>query len=146
MRWLGSRGTFALGALSGAIAAPRYSLRLSLDGEPWFAGLATFAAASNGPYFGAGMRVAPDARVDDGRLQMVAVPALPRRSLLRHLPSLYSGRYLRIPGVHSAKGLRLRAESGSGPGVPVEVDGELVGSLPVEISVSAGALRVLSPR
>lgn len=143
---LGSKGAFALGALVGALQAKRYPLRLVRDGEAWFEGSVTFAAAANGCYFGAGMKLAPDARVDDGALTMVAVPGFPRRTLLRHLPSLYTGRYLDIPGVVCGSGQSLRGEPLGDQQVPVELDGERVGSLPIEIRLQPAALRVLSPR
>ena len=91
------------------------------------------------------MRLAPDAEMDDGQLVAIAVPELPRRSLLRRLPSLYSGRYLTIPGVKKQTGQRLSGEALEGAEVPLEFDGEVLGRLPVEIRLIPRALRVLSP-
>ncbi len=145
-RVFGPKGAFAAGAVAGALRAKSYALRLFREGTLWFEGESTFAAAANGVHFGAGMKVAPSASLDDALLDLVAVPRFPRRVLLRHLPSLYSGGYLGIPGVRSDTGRSLRVENLTETEVPVELDGEVLGQLPLEIHVRGAALRVLSPR
>jgi diacylglycerol kinase family enzyme len=62
--------------------------------------------------------------------------------LLRHLPTLYRGGILDVPGVVYRRGRRLEADPLDGHRVFVEADGESVGRLPAEVRVEEGALRV----
>ena len=99
---LGARLAFLIGTLAGARAAsgPRRC------GSAWTAaevyrGDIALAAVANGRYFGGGMHVAPEARPDDGLLDLVMIPALPKHELLMRLPSLYRGTHLAAPGVRA---------------------------------------------
>jgi diacylglycerol kinase (ATP) len=53
-----------------------------------------FAVAANLPTFGGGMRIAPEARIDDGMLDLVIVRKIPKLTLLRIFPKVYSGRHV----------------------------------------------------
>lgn len=136
------RLAFALGAVRGAARFRPIGMELRVDDEALFRGASTFAVAANGRYFGGGMCVAPRAALDDGWLEMLAVPAMSKARLLRHLPTLYRGGILDVPGVVYRRGRRLQADPLDGDQVFVEVDGELVGRLPAEVRVEEGALRV----
>ncbi len=59
----------------------------------------TFVVLANSPRFGGGMRIAPDASLDDGRLDLVFVRRVGRLDLLRTLPRVYAGRHLDHPAV-----------------------------------------------
>ena len=64
-----------------------------------FEGRAMFSVLSNSPRFGGGMRIAPEARLDDGLLDLVLVSQVSRFELLRSLPKVYSGRHATHPAV-----------------------------------------------
>ena len=142
---LGPRLGFIAGAL-GAIAGHRpVDVAVEVDEERIYEGPVSMVVAANGAYFGAGMRVAPGARVDDGRLEILLVRGLSMPRLLANLPSFYLGRHLDHPHVsrHAAKSLTvLPKESGA----PIDVDGEALGELPLSARVLPGALRVFVPR
>lgn len=102
-----------------------------------------FVTVANGPAFGGGMRIAPAARNDDGRLDLVLVHAIPRRTLLAVFPKVYAGRHLGHPAVEA---VRTRT-------VSIAVDREMVlygdgepmlpaGERAVEIAVVPSALAV----
>ena len=101
------------------------------------------AAFANTPTYGGGIRIAPDARLDDGRLEVCVVESMARVRLLRLFPSVFSGRHLTLPEVRYFQAERLRIETEE----PSEVyaDGEYVCSTPVEVRVEAGALQVIVP-
>jgi diacylglycerol kinase (ATP) len=61
------------------------------DAAGRFEGAALLAAAANTPVFGGGMRIAPAARLDDGRLDLVIVEAVGNARVLALLPALYRG-------------------------------------------------------
>lgn len=134
-----------LPALS-AFHPPGVKVQASLGESPLntrYAGLAMLVAFANTPTYGGGIRIAPDARLDDGRLEVCVVEAMASVRLLRLFPSVFSGRHLALPEVKYFQADRLRIETEK----PAEVyaDGEYVCSTPVEVRVERGVLRVIVP-
>ncbi len=138
---LGARLAFLIGTLLGLARFRPPRARIRLDGALLFAGEIALIAAANGRYFGGGMLVAPEARPDDGLLDVIIIPALPKRVLVRHLPGLYSGAHLSVPGVSLQRGRRLELEPDGSPALG-EIDGESIARLPMTIEVLPGALQV----
>lgn len=97
----------------------------------------------NGQFFGGGMHVAPEAKLDDGELDMVAVQARPLPELLLNFPKLYAGTHLNLSMVDHGRGRRVKVD---GPPLLVEVDGEQPGRTPAAFEVRAGVLNVIAPR
>lgn len=116
-------------------------LRVGLDGS-YVAGRYTLIAVGNSTSYGGGMRVCPDAASDDGVLDVTGVAEVPRRTLLRVLPRVFSGTHVRHPAVSQH---RARVVEVSGPDFPVYADGERVGRGPVRFRLLPGALRVVVP-
>jgi YegS/Rv2252/BmrU family lipid kinase len=100
-------------------------------------------AVSNSGRYGGGMRLAPDASLDDGRLDVVTCAATGRLTFLRALPKVFRGTHVDEPSfqVRPATTVELSADR------PFRVfaDGDPVGSLPATVFVRPGALRVLLP-
>jgi YegS/Rv2252/BmrU family lipid kinase len=138
---LGARLAFLLGTLGGLVSFRPSALRLAVDGSEVYRGPVALVAAANGRYFGGGMHVAPEARPDDGLLDVVLVPALPKRVLVTRLPRLYRGTHLAVPGVALFRGRHVELEP-IGPPAPGEIDGEPVAQLPMAVDVLPGALQV----
>jgi len=143
---LRGRGGYLIAAVRSILhGRPR---RLSIrtpDGQPLFEGPSLLASFTNGPCFGSGMQVAPTARLDDGRLDLVTVPALSRFEALRVFPGIYRGAHLRFPGIEH------RTVTGAvidpaGP-TPLEIDGELIAEAvpPIEVGLLGARLTILSP-
>lgn len=106
-------------------------------------GPAMVAAFANTPTYGGGILIAPQARLDDGKLEICVVQAMAKARLLRLFPSVYSGRHLDFPEVRYFQADRLRIETEK----PAEVyaDGEYVCSTPVDVTVERAALKVIVP-
>jgi len=138
---LGGGLAFLAGTLQALAAYRSAPVSLCVDGECVFEGPLVLAAAANGGTFGGGMRVAPRARIDDGLLDVVVIGGLSKGTLLRHLPSIYRGTHLAVPGVSLHRGHRLRAEAAAGR-VWIELDGDPLGTLPMQVEVVPGALRM----
>ena len=102
------------------------------------------AAVLNTPTFGGGLRLAPEARVDDGILDVVTIEMLSVLEVLALIPRLLINGELktqRVKRVRAAKvKLTTRRETW------FQGDGESLGVSPVEIEVLPGALRVLAPK
>lgn len=103
----------------------------------------TNVAAGNGQYHGAGMWICPGSVIDDGLLDVTVVRHLRLHQLIRNIPILYNGGICGHPKVESYRVKKLRAESTQK--VLLEIDGEPLGCLPVEISVVPNAIRVFFP-
>jgi diacylglycerol kinase (ATP) len=102
---------------------------------------ALLVAVANNAMFGGGMKVAPNALLDDGLFDVVLVRPLGRLAFLRIYPRVFAGTHLTDSRVvvHRAASVRIEAE-----GVVAYADGERIAPLPVDIDMDAGSLRVLA--
>ncbi|MFV1978844.1 MAG: diacylglycerol kinase family protein [Myxococcota bacterium] len=138
----GGRLSYLMGALRGVARYRSEPVSISVDGRRVFEGALAVAAVANGPCFGAGMRIAPNARVDDGVFDWVIVPAMSSLSLLRKIPLLYSGTHLRDPRILHGRGQIVEARAMNGP-IRIDVDGESLGALPARFELLPGAITLL---
>ncbi len=98
---------------------------------------------ANGQWHGGAMWLAPDAQPDDGLFDVVLIGDITKRDFLTTAPKLYKGTYLAHPKVDL---LRSRAVSVDAPErMPIELDGEQVGTTPVRFEVVPGAIRIRVP-
>jgi YegS/Rv2252/BmrU family lipid kinase len=141
---LGGRTSFLIGALRAILRYRSERVRLRVDGELVVDDSIVLATAANGRWFGAGMHVAPEASLDDGLLDVVVVGALSKPALLAKLPKIYKGSHLRDPAVRLLRGRVIEADAPAGR-VPLELDGEPLGTLPARFEVLPRALRVVAP-
>lgn len=98
------------------------------------------AASANSPTYGGGIPVAPQARCDDGLLEVCLVRPLSRLKVLRFLPTVIRGRHGRVPEVSFLRTRRLTVETER----PMEIwaDGEPVTTTPQTIEAASGALKI----
>ncbi len=136
---LGGRVSFLVGSLRGIARWKSRPVVLRLDGKLVHEGTLSLAAVANGQWFGGGMKVAPDARFDDGLMDVVFAAGLGKVRLVRMLPTLYDGSHVTRSDVQSLRGARLEAEAEPGE-VWMELDGEPLGTLPASIEVLPAAL------
>lgn len=125
----------ALGELAGF---EPLTYRLTIDGaertEP-----AMFVAVANAAYFGGGMKIAPTADVTDGLLNLTVVHPVSRSTLLRLLPTMFSGAFVVDPAVERLTAREVVVE---GHGLYGMGDGEELGDAPLRISVAPRSLTV----
>ena len=100
------------------------------------------AAFANTPYFGDGMRIAPQADMTDGKLDLCRISSMNPAKLVYMFPTVYFGRHVGSPEVEYRKVERARVESD----VPLEIyaDGEYVCETPAEVGVASAALKVIA--
>ncbi|MEU0569343.1 diacylglycerol kinase [Nonomuraea sp. NPDC005983] len=114
--------------------------RVTLDGDEVIEREAMLVAVGNTGSYGAGMRVCPGARPDDGLLDVVMLQAVGKAEFLRVFPSVFRGTHVDHPAVSVRRARHVRLEA---PEVVAYADGERVGPIPVTCEVQPGALRVL---
>jgi len=102
----------------------------------------SLAAFANTPVYGGGMKIAPRARFDDGKLDACVVGDINKFKLFSLFPTVYFGRHLNLTGVEYFQAARFRV-TGERP-LEVYADGEYVCDTPVEIGVAPAALPVIS--
>lgn len=103
---------------------------------------AMLVIVANGPSYGGGMKVAPDAKLDDGLLDVIILHEIKRAELLKVFPSVFSGAHVDHPAVemHRARHVHLAAK-----GITAFADGEPFAPLPLTCEVVPGALQVIVP-
>ncbi|MGA2203477.1 MAG: diacylglycerol kinase family protein [Terriglobales bacterium] len=147
-RWLRGHGGYALALLPLLLKLRTFSMRLTqVNGNDQTEGekLTLLAAFANTQFYGDGMRIAPEADFADGKLDICRINTLNPFKLFCMFPTVYFGRHLLLPEVEYSRAERVRVQTET----PLEIyaDGESVCETPAEISVAAGALRVIcSPR
>ena len=115
---------------------------LSIDGGPFERRRVTIAEFANGQYIGGGMRVAPDARENDGLLDVVTVVPVWHGLIPLLLPLFILGVHVRLP---LARSVRAREAVLRCKGMTVNIDGRLEQMDEARYAVLPGALRVMRP-
>ena len=122
------------------VLRPRH-YRIDLDGELWETD-AVMAVVANATCYGGGMRICPDAVIDDGLLDVLVVLPVSRTAFVRIYPRVYKGTHVGDPRVVVRRARRVEIAS---PGIVAYADGERMAPLPLTCEAVPGALRVLVP-
>lgn len=141
--WMRGEAGYFLGTLNELRRHRNSELRVTLvgDGEDRVVSQRfLFIAFANGPYYGGGMQICPNAETDDGWLDVCLVGDLSRLAALRELPGIYQAKHLRNPKVEIVRARTVRIEGDAT--TRVHLDGEPFGKVPVEITLLPGAVSV----
>jgi diacylglycerol kinase (ATP) len=114
-------------------------VRVSVDDEIR-GGLMHDVIVANCRYFGAGMKICPEAEPDDGLLDVLLIGDITKTDLVRTLPKIYRGTHLPHPKAELLRGSVVSVEADVP--LPAELDGEQPGTTPVRFDVVPGALRL----
>ncbi|KOT37261.1 hypothetical protein ADK41_20580 [Streptomyces caelestis] len=139
-RLLRGSASYYAGGLRAVTAWRPARYRVTVDGEEHPHTGYTVVAANSGHY-GSGRVIAPDARVDDGLLDVVMIRHAPRRLFFALMNELRAGTHVRRPQVRILRGGEIRIEADRD--LPYGADGEVDAVLPVTVRVLPGALCVL---
>jgi YegS/Rv2252/BmrU family lipid kinase len=139
-RLLRGAASYYLGGLRAVATWRPARYRLTVDGERLSHRGYTVVAANSG-YYGSGRLVAPDARVDDGLLDVVLIADAPKRLFFSLMRDLSAGSHVHRPQVRILRAAQIRIEADRT--VPYGADGEVDAALPVTARVLPGALRML---
>ena len=123
---------YVLGGLRGLLTYPFPTIRLEMSGESVDA---TAAIVGRAPLYGGFLRPTPHAALESDTLEVCGFTARSAGGLLRILPALWSGAHIGRPGIVDRSATWLKASS-EHPDIPVQLDGELAGRLPMEFAIS----------
>jgi diacylglycerol kinase (ATP) len=140
--WQAGRAGYLLTTLSELRRYTNRRVALVIDGRSSVHDVLLVAIA-NGAYYGGGMRIAPDARPDDGQLDICVVGDISRLTAVRQLPNLYRGTHVRHPRVSTDTGRTVELDGEAT--TMIHLDGEPFGGLPLRVSLVAGVLEVAAP-
>ena len=98
---------------------------------------------ANGVWHGGGMKLAPDAVPDDGQFDVVLIGDVSKVDFLTTAPKIYKGKHVHHPKVEVLRSRRVEVEAPVQ--LPIELEGEQVGTTPATFEVAPGALRVRVP-
>jgi diacylglycerol kinase (ATP) len=144
-RWLRAHGGYALALIPIIFRFAPFPIKiLELDGAGHWSLRSKptiLAAFANTPAYGGGMKIAPQAQMDDGQLDVCIISGIDRFKLACMFPTVYFGRHLRIREVDYFQAAHLRVETET----PLELyaDGEYVCQTPVEIGIERGVLLII---
>lgn len=137
MQWPKGRMRYNIAMIEKIVALRAHSYRIRLDGE--FVDVqATLVTVANGPSYGGGMKVCPDATLTDGLFDVMVLGKVSRTELLKVFPKVYSGRHVGHPAVTFYRCREIEI-IGSGSSF---ADGEPISTLPVSAECVSNALKV----
>ena len=145
-RWLSGKISYGVATLQTTLKSPRTTVRVQLDDQRERRLTVANLCVANARYFGGGMKIAPDALLNDGRFDIITIGDLGALRILANAPRLYLGKHLGMRQVHHHLATRITAwPVREDDKILIEVDGELPGRLPATFEVLPRALRVRCP-
>jgi YegS/Rv2252/BmrU family lipid kinase len=139
----GGRMAFLGATLGALISYDNTDVWLTIGDRPRERRRVLLAAVGNGRFFGGGMKICPEARIDDGALDLVTVGDMSKGEVLTNIGRLYEGTHLELDAVDDARVTRVAVEPVEADArIPVELDGETPGHLPAVFELVPAALRL----
>ena len=141
----GGSFAFAFHSAVGMLGYKNRTVRIRIDGTFDEIDTISTVAIANGQYFGGGMRVAPNAKTDDGAFDVVIMSGTSKSQALSDMKLIYTGEHLNNPAVRVFRSEKIMvvpvAETRHRP-VLIEVDGESAGRLPATFEILPRALNL----
>jgi YegS/Rv2252/BmrU family lipid kinase len=138
---LGGKVSFLSAVARSLFTYDNTEVAVSVDGGEAKRMTLLLAAVGNGRFFGGGMKICPEAHLDDGHFDLVTVGDLGRMEVLAKIHRIYSGNHLSMEEVRSLRCHKLHmAPADPTAKIPVEIDGETPGHLPASFEILKGVL------
>jgi diacylglycerol kinase (ATP) len=141
--WLTGRALYTVAVLRTLASYSRRRFTITCDGGPARSYPGWLVAVGNSTSYGGGMKVAPRARLDDGRLDITVVGPVSRLEFVRTFPRVFRGTHLSHPQVEALTARTVTVACDD----PMDcyADGELCGRLPVDVEAVPNALNLILP-
>ena len=142
---LRGKASFALSTLQEVFGIEYSTIRVRIDdSEEHNLNTINFCIA-NARYFGGGMLIAPDAKLDDGYFDVVNIGDLGTMKILLNAHTLYRGTHIDLAEVKCKRARRIEISAADNIEIHLETDGELPGKLPAVYEMVPKALRIRVP-
>ncbi len=119
-----------------------FEIKITIDDYHW-RGRVMMVSIANAPFYGGGMKIAPQAIMDDGKLDICIVKEIPKLELLWQFPKVFKGTHVTHPNIMMVSGKKIKLSSEEER--ELFADGEYAGKLPVECTIGHRTIRVLAP-
>jgi YegS/Rv2252/BmrU family lipid kinase len=129
--------SYIFGVLEEVAVLKASNIELTIDGRK-YKREAVFVEVCNSRYTGGNMKMAPDALIDDGFLDVVLMNKSSRMELIRLFPSIFKGRHINDDKLEVFRGREVSIRSNSP--LPLTPDGETFGETPIDIRIHPGKL------
>ena len=140
---LGGKVTFAVASLQTTLTESNSEVYLQIDEQEKRRLKVVSICVANGRFWGGGMKVAPDAKLNDGKFDVVIIGDFGLMEILTKSFRLYSGTHLKLDKVGFTQASRIEASPVNGnEAVMLEVDGETPGRLPATFELLPAALKI----
>jgi YegS/Rv2252/BmrU family lipid kinase len=141
---LGAKMAFLGATVRSLVSYDNAEVIISLDGGARQRLTILLGAVGNGRFFGGGMKICPEAGLDDGQLDLVTVGDLGRLEVLTKISRIYAGTHVTtMPEVQQTRGRTIEVTPADPDAIiPLEIDGETPGRLPARFEIVPGALRI----
>ncbi len=145
MRNFSGEFRFMFAAVGALVAWRERRVIVTVDGRTVADGPMNLVAVANALYAGGGMMLSPDARIDDGKVDVITASGLSRVDVVTELSRVHTGGHVNNPKVTITQGTIVRIETLlMQDAMPLEADGNVRGVTPVQFQVLPGALRFVS--
>ena len=145
-KWFTGRVAFGVAMLQTAVKMGPTRVVVQLDDDPARHMTVANLCIANARYFGGGMKIAPDAKLTDGKFDVISIGDLGAARILANAPRLYLGAHLGMEQVGHALATKIVARPiDSDQRIEIEVDGEIPGQLPATFQILPKALHVRCP-
>jgi diacylglycerol kinase (ATP) len=146
-KWLTGRVSFGVAMLQTALKMKPTRVVVQLDDDLARHMTVANLCIANARYFGGGMKIAPDAKLTDGKFDVVSIGDLGAARIFANAPRLYLGAHLGMAEVGHALATKVVARPiETDQRIEIDVDGEIPGHLPATFQILPKALRVRCPQ
>lgn len=140
--WLGSNLNYTKAILSSFITYDKSTIKWTSDQDSWQGKIMSMVVA-NGKYFGSGLAVAPDAKMDDGKFTLVTLGNITMVDYLKNLGKVKNGESIAHKEVSYTEAKEVTIEPLDGKELPIDMDGDFVGYCPMTLKCIPKAISFL---
>jgi YegS/Rv2252/BmrU family lipid kinase len=120
-----------------------FEIEITIDDHTWRERVMMVTVA-NAPFYGGGMKIAPDANMNDGVLDICIVKEISKLELLQQFPKVFKGTHIFHPRVLMKTGKKIKLVSDENR--EIFADGEYAGNLPAECTIGNQKIQIMSPQ
>jgi YegS/Rv2252/BmrU family lipid kinase len=143
---LRGKTNFALSTLQEVLGLNFETVRVKFDDEEAKPLNTINFCVCNSRFFGGGMKIAPDAVINDGFFDVVNIGDIKTVKILLNAYKLYGGSHLNLSEVKATKARKIEVSPLNNEEIHMEIDGELLGKLPARFEILPRALKVRVPK
>ena len=144
---MSGKSNFAFSTLQEVLETNFMTIRVKIDEKDEKTLNTINFCVANARFFGGGMKIAPDAKINDGFFDVINIGDIKTAKILLNAYKLYNGSHLQLEEVKSTLAKRIEVSaSDKNQTVSIETDGELPGKLPAVYEIVPNALKIRVPK